>query len=410
MNMFGKLRLRLTLINITVVGLILVVVFAGIYFLMERTVSAQSQQMMRSVLQEERLRLPRRPILPNQRQWGNYIYVKLDAAGEIMEIMPDETLSGTELESLVNKAMMTEDDKGILVQEGENYRFLKGPLRGRLGTGIVFMDTRFENNISSVTMTVFAIISVVALALVFFSSLFLANRALIPIRAAWERQRNFVADASHELRTPLAVIQTNLELVMGNQEETVESQEKWLENIRAENRRMAKLVEDLLLLARADSNQELLKKELFSMNQALREAIAPLEPIAGRKGIQLEVTQDDDMQCHGDEQRIKQVIVILVDNAIKYTPAQGNVSVELLRKAGGIELSVSDTGEGIDEEHLPRIFERFYRADKARSRECGGTGLGLAIAQWIIREHRGTILVSSAAGKGSTFKVTLPVY
>jgi two-component system, OmpR family, sensor histidine kinase CiaH len=410
MNMFGKLRLRLTLINITVVGLILVVVFAGIYFLMERTVSAQSQQMMRSVLQEERLRLPRRPILPNQRQWGNYIYVKLDAAGEIMEIMPDETLSGTELESLVNKAMMTDDDKGILVQEGGNYRFLKGPLRGRLGTGIVFMDTRFENNISSVTMTVFAIISVVALALVFFSSLFLANRALIPIRAAWERQRNFVADASHELRTPLAVIQTNLELVMGNQEETVESQEKWLENIRAENRRMAKLVEDLLLLARADSNQELLKKELFSMNQALREAIAPLEPIAGRKGIQLEVTQDDDMQCHGDEQRIKQVIVILVDNAIKYTPAQGNVSVELLRKAGGIELSVSDTGEGIDEEHLPRIFERFYRADKARSRECGGTGLGLAIAQWIIREHRGTILVSSAAGKGSTFKVTLPVY
>jgi signal transduction histidine kinase len=246
------------------------------------------------------------------------------------------------------------------------------------------------------------------LCVVFVSSLFLADRALIPIKKSWDRQKSFVADASHELRSPLAVIETNLELVLDNGDETVESQMKWLENIQTENRRMSKLVSDLLFLARADSDQQMFEKRFFPLNEALMEAVISMQPLANKKNITLQSHINPVQEYFGDEARIKQLAVILIDNAIKYTQPDGYVQVDLNQHDNYFEIIVADNGEGMAKEHLDKIFERFYRVDKARSREGGGTGLGLSIADWIVNGHRGSIAVSSTPGKGSTFKVTLP--
>jgi len=236
----------------------------------------------------------------------------------------------------------------------------------------------------------------------------MAERALVPIRLSWQRQRDFVADASHELRTPLAVMQTNLELVLGNPDETIESQSRWLNNIHAEGQRMAKLVDDLLLLARADSSQELMEMQYFPLHLALKDALQPFEAVAVSSGIELETSLESEITFYGDEARLKQLAVILVDNAIKYTPPGGRVNIELKDQERNVEIVVSDTGEGIEQKYLKRVFERFYRVDKARSRQTGGNGLGLAIAQWITTEHQGSIKISSGPGKGTTFRVILP--
>lgn len=195
---------------------------------------------------------------------------------------------------------------------------------------------------------------------------------------------------------------------MENRDETVESQTKWLENIHVENKHMTKLVSDLLLLARTDSDQQLLEMKDFSISKSVEEAVTAFIPVAEEKNIKIEHSVTQDLSFFGDESRIKQLAVILLDNAVKYTPAGGSISFVLESNKNSIEMIVSDTGEGIEKENLEKIFERFYRVDKARSSETAGTGLGLSIASWIVKEHHGTISVESKLGEGTTFRVTFP--
>ena len=204
------------------------------------------------------------------------------------------------------------------------------------------------------------------------------------------------------------MVQVNLELVKGNSDETVASQSKWLDNSLLEMKRMSKLVDDLLFLARADSQQQTLDLQSFPLNTALREVIESFKPLAQANGILLEASLNAEGLYHGDENRIKQLIVILLDNALKYTPSGGQITLSLQNWGTLVEITVSDNGEGIEQEHLAKIFERFYRVDQARSQQKEGTGLGLAIADWIIKSHRGRIKVTSSPGKGTTFVVSLP--
>jgi signal transduction histidine kinase len=273
---------------------------------------------------------------------------------------------------------------------------------------IIFVNIDYENNLLKSLRFNLITIALAGLCLIFAGSLFMAGRAVKPIKAAWEKQKNFVADASHELRTPLSIMQTNLELVMENKAETVESQTKWLENVYLENKHMTKLVSDLLLLARADSDQKLLEMKSFSMSIAAEEAATPFIPVAEEKEVKINLSIASDVSFFGDESRIKQLLVILLDNAVKYTPPGGRVSLVLESNKDNIQMLVTDTGEGISKENLEKIFERFYRVDKARSSETGGIGLGLSIAGWIVKEHHGTINVGSTLGKGTTFKITFP--
>lgn len=258
-----------------------------------------------------------------------------------------------------------------------------------------------------VLITVGILGAVAALLIGFFAS----NRALKPIARSWQRQRQFVADASHELRTPLAVIQANLDVLLSHAQGSILDNLEWLSNAKAEARRLTKLTDDLLTLAKTDSAQTQIRRDTVDMAGIATRVVEALEPLAEMKGLSLQMEQvggeSERFVVQGDEERLYQLLVIIVDNAIKYTET-GSVRLRLSRQRAAVRIDVADTGIGIKKEDLEHVFERFYRGDKARERAQGGTGLGLAIAQWIAEAHNGRILSRSTPGVGSEFSILLP--
>ncbi|MDR6226688.1 sensor histidine kinase [Desmospora profundinema] len=235
----------------------------------------------------------------------------------------------------------------------------------------------------------------------------LARRALVPIRQSWEAQQQFVADASHELRTPLSVIQMRTELLLKNPEQTVRENSDDISVIYRETRRIRKLVADLLTLARSDSNQLQLDRQLFRLDDLAQEVSLYFTELAELDGLSFGTRIDPNLWCKGDRERIHQLLVILLDNALTYTSDGGSVQFSCYKKGHTLIMEVADTGAGIAEKDLPRIFDRFYRGDQARNRAKGGTGLGLSIAKWIVDEHRGQLSVASVPDKGTAFTVKL---
>ncbi|WP_297991156.1 cell wall metabolism sensor histidine kinase WalK [Anoxybacillus sp.] len=244
-------------------------------------------------------------------------------------------------------------------------------------------------------------------------SYFMSKRALIPIQDAYNRQRQFVADASHELRTPLSVIFSSVEaLKMDTSLTSDEFSRKTIERLGDETKRMTKLINDLLTLARTDDAKLQVEKKPFDLRACAERTLQSLQELASKKRIALNFHAHEQIEFLGDADKCTQLLYILVDNAIKYTPDGGTVSLSLsqhiTKQRKVVTISVSDTGIGIAPEHLPRIFDRFYRADKARTRQIGGHGLGLSIAKWIVEAHDGNIQVQSEVGKGTTFTITFP--
>jgi len=240
-----------------------------------------------------------------------------------------------------------------------------------------------------------------------------AGRALIPIRQSFAAQRQFVADASHELRTPLSVFQLSLEALRKKEQARMGPESINIVNdLTDEVHRMTRLVVDLLTLARADAGAVQLHREQFDARLALESTIRQLSAMAEAKKINLCWTSPDEMPVLADRDRLVQLVYVLVDNAIKYTAADGRVEVKMtLANRGtqsGFQLEVIDNGIGMTKKESTQVFERFFRADKTRSRESGGFGLGLAIASWIVAAHGGTLSVDSKPGEGSTFTAFFP--
>lgn len=231
------------------------------------------------------------------------------------------------------------------------------------------------------------------------------NWMLESLQAADQAQQRFVGDASHELRAPLTAIQGNLELVQRHPEMAAADREVALAEASREAHRLSRLVADLLALARADAGLGL-RRQRVELDRLVLEAVNEARHLA--HGQRIEVDKLEGVTLYGDRDRLKQLLLILLDNAIKYTPAEGRISLALIHGVGESRVTVNDTGIGIPEEALPHLFERFYRADPARARDPGGTGLGLPIAQWIVEQHGGRIEVQSRAGVGTIVTVSLP--
>jgi heavy metal sensor kinase len=236
------------------------------------------------------------------------------------------------------------------------------------------------------------------------------NDLLARLENSFKEQQRFIADASHELRTPLAVLRVETEVALG-QTRTIEEYQQSLSLIQDEAERLSRIVEDLFILARQPINtRAALNKERVSLNDAVRDCARAAQVLATQKGVRLKLENgSSSIALNGDRELIRRMILNLLDNAVKYTPEGGEISLALARQNGGAEIVVRDTGIGIPEVAQSRVFDRFYRVDKARARAMGGAGLGLSIAQWIVELHGGEISVSSAPGKGSTFTVVLPV-
>jgi two-component system, OmpR family, sensor kinase len=223
------------------------------------------------------------------------------------------------------------------------------------------------------------------------------------IENALQAQRRFVADASHELRTPLTTIRGNIGLLSAAPEVSSQDRREALEDMSGEAERMSRLVSNLLVLARADAGLHIAKQPVH-LEEVMQEVYRQARVISN--GVALRLDQPQEAEVVGSPDYLKQLLLILVENAIKNTPSGGEVRLADPVENGYVRLTVSDTGRGIPAESLPHIFERFYQADKSRT--GGGTGLGLAIAKWIAEEHDGRIEVQSQLGAGSTFTVWLP--
>lgn len=331
---------------------------------------------------------------------------------ELLDGSDSRPLSDEQLLSLINRYFQTGHEK-YMINDYENdssnlkictYAFVTQ--NGELKVVQAIKDMNTERSVFQTAISTIVWVVVLGTAVSLVLGYLLSGRSLKPIRNSMERQREFLADASHELRTPIAVIQTNLEVLRSCKEETVESQRNWIDNAYGESRRMHHIVEDLMFLARADSGDLTPKKEPVDLTYLIMEVTERFTPLAARKQITLlSDVPADELFTDGDEKQLTQLLVILIDNAIKYSGEKTTIVVRAARTADGIEMSVSDQGIGIAQEDQKKIFERFYRVDKVRSRQEGGTGLGLSIAWWIVQNHKGSITVESQENKGTTMRV-----
>lgn len=279
-----------------------------------------------------------------------------------------------------------------------------------VGKLFIGKDVTFAYQLFHWLLIILLIIGFVFVGVALFISAAMSKKAMIPISRAFTRQREFVGDASHELRTPLSVLLSSLDAI----EMTIDTKKeefagKLLSNMRKEVKRMTSLVSDLLTLARSDSNIIERRTETFDFLPHAEKAIESVQSLSESKQISLHLEAPDSLIVTGDPQRLSQLLYILLDNAIKYTPNEGEVWLLLSREGQELCIRVKDTGIGIKKEDYHLVFERFYRADKSRSRQMGGHGLGLSIAKWIVETHEGTINISSEIGKGTEFTIRIPL-
>jgi signal transduction histidine kinase len=297
----------------------------------------------------------------------------------------------------------------IQLNDGDKARVV---LRRTPDGGLLVMGTSLESADSALHALLLVLIGGGGLGLLcsLGAAWFLSGRALIPIHRAFVQQQEFIADASHELRTPLTVLRSATDLLNVHRNEPLEENGELFDDVRAEIARMERLALDLLTLARSDAGGLELMTAPVQVASVASEVVRRTTPLAQANGVLLSLQASDEATVDADPDRLQQVLLILIDNAIKHTPAGGRVDVRVRRQGHAQALiEVADTGSGIAAEDLPRIFDRFYRADKARARAAGGTGLGLAIAKMLVDAHHGHLALSSQVGVGTLATVTLPL-
>jgi signal transduction histidine kinase len=239
--------------------------------------------------------------------------------------------------------------------------------------------------------------------------LFLSNRALAPARLAWTNQQRFIADAAHELRTPLTLLRADAEVLLRSHGQLEEEDAMLLEDIVAETNHMSKLASNLLTLARLDNSVSHREHEVVNLAEIARAGARRIQALADQAEITIQLTSNEAILVIGDPVLLEQAVLALLDNAIKYNRHGGQVTVRTAIQQGQALLEVCDTGIGIAAEDLSHLGERFYRVDKARSRQAGGTGLGLSIARGIAAAHGGSLTLTSIPDQGTTATLLLPL-
>ena len=237
----------------------------------------------------------------------------------------------------------------------------------------------------------------------------LALHDMTAIRRTERMRADFVANASHELRTPLAAVSGFIDTLKGHAKDDPEAREQFLDIMATEAGRMRRLIDDLLSLTRIELNEHVPPTGQVTVGDVVREAAAALGPLAAADGMRIDIHDEGPAQVTGERDELVQLFQNLIHNAIKYGRENTSVTVTLKRSGDQVAVSIRDEGEGIPQEAIPRLTERFYRVDVKRSREKGGTGLGLAIVKHIVSRHRGSLKIESNPGKGSVFTVILPV-
>lgn len=406
--MFQKTRIRLTIVNslvfILLIGILGSIIYSYTYKRIYNEVD-QSIKMLAQYREKLDVKIPPRKRMENI-QIGDSRIVRITWNGKTVKIEGDNrklcSIFEENLEKFSPKKL--EDLQDIKVQE-RYFRSFSLQKDGEIVQIVrdITAEERMLNTLFLILVIGCSIGSLCAIGIGFF----LAGRALVPIQNSWEKQQQFVSDASHELRTPLAVIQSKTDVLFQSPSATIEEKAMDISTISKECRRLSKLVSNLLLLARSDSNQIEMDKKTFELDKLLEEIVAPYKEIASYQEKEMMLKVERGVSFMGDRERIHQMMVILLDNAMKYTNEGGHIQIDCTQTSSSIRIQVKDDGIGVKEEDIPKLFDRFYQGDKARS-TSEGAGLGLSIANWIVEKHYGKISVESKWGDGTCFEVIFP--
>lgn len=425
MEIFRNSRLKLTLTYSLLMCMFLVSLIFGVRFAMEWSMASEQERELSDAadgIAEAQVYQIQHPnvIIDENKYYRNtndrlFFYIFEDNWGQLVGFMRASFKIEPFILELMNPEELPSGDVKVFKIPNEN---------GRMSS-IMMMAKKFRVDEISQTIYVgkdvtalysglqkatYALILLGFLALISASVIghLMAGWAIIPMKEAYEKQKQFAADASHELRTPLAVIMASADLLLADKSIQNPILREVIEDLKGEVKKMSKLVSDLLTVARSDNNALKIKIQKLDLGDLLEQNIRMMTPLAEKKNITLLGANIKKCYIQGDEQKIKQLILILVDNAIKYTLDGGQVLVAIEKiDDDKVIFSVQDSGIGIAPEDKDRIFERFYRVDKARSREMGGNGLGLSIAVEILKIHNGKISVKSELGVGTKFIVEL---
>ena len=346
---------------------------------------------------------------------AEYSWIALDPDGHITARDPTAARLGTlglPSKTLAREALQEDEGVSATIRGPQGkVRVVSLPMRE---TGEVIGVIQYARSLGGVRQTIDRLLLVLiplalgGLGAALLGGLYMAGRAMRPARESFERQRAFVADASHELKTPLTLIRADAEMVLFR-DRLNEDDRKLLDHALAETDRMGAVLSDLLLVARLDAGKVDLAEKPFDLAALLSEEAERFGARAAAKGVRLEVLTPDELTARGDVKRTGQALAVLFDNAVRFTPSGGSIAVHGRLGDRWAEASLADTGPGISPEDLPRVFDRFYRAEVARTRsKGGGTGLGLAIARDLVRAQGGDLLAERPRGGGAVFRLRLP--
>jgi two-component system, OmpR family, sensor histidine kinase CiaH len=410
--MFTKLRNQFLIVNMVIISFIMLAAFASIYMItyqnVNKDIKMELNSMSKFYRKFDRSNSEQQQDKDSLLQQGFSLSFAL-RTDDKWNILATESVCNFDnefYELAKNNIATSGSDSGRFTLDGNDWAYMVE--KEESGYSIYSLDITAQLKIITDLIYTFIAVGFVMLIIIFFTSRFFANRHIAPIKKAFNKQKQFIADASHELKTPLTVIQTTTDVLLANSEDTIHNQSKWLHHIKSETERMKTLTNDLLYLTEMDHTQTRMIFAPFNVSEAVESIILTMEAVIFEKNIMLNYEIDPDLTVVGNAEQIKQVVMILLDNGIKYTNPNGSINVTLKKRHNDILLSVTNTGEGIQPEHLEKIFDRFYRTDSSRSRKHGGYGLGLAIAQSIVKQHKGKIYAKSTPNESTTFYVHLP--
>ncbi len=412
MNILVKLKRQFIAISMSLVAFVLIVIFSSILMFFYRILIVPEKNDLENSAIEILINKYDVDKRYNDMQQGKFVflYLKTDEGYKFLDGSMKEPLSDEQFNIIYKYLSSREDSDGYVndgINAGKNILYMK---RDFMNTGNEYLALSYTktymvfSNLFKALLTAF----MSALVLIFFVASFLANWALRPVERAWKLQKQFIGDASHELKTPLTVILANLKILKRDESLTAE-QSKWVDNTNDEAIRMKDLVEEMLYLARGDIENNKFNGTDVNFSELVEEVLLTFESLAFEKGLSLMYDNiEEDIYCVGDKQQLKRMLIILVDNAVKYSDPGNDINVYLYKNDKKIFFKITSIGEVIKAENAKKIFERFIRESESRARNSvGGYGLGLSIAKNIVENHKGKIKWEPYDDIGNSFIVEL---
>lgn len=398
--MFKKLRFKLLLINMSLLTTVFIAIFGTIFVISSINMNREISTTLYSLIYNA----------PKVNPSTTFIALEIDQNGNIIKQTQsfNTEVDKTILKNVVHGVLNNKVNSGIVTISDSSYSYLKSINLNTKITKIVFVDRSNYQNFLYQLLKSFLLVGLLSLVILFIISMYLTNKTIRPIKQAFDKQKQFIADASHELKTPLTIIKTNTSLILSNPDDSVKYQAKWINYINSQIDRMSKLIDEMLSLAKLDAQESNIILLPINISKIIESMILMFDAIIYENNLNLESDIKKDVFVHGDKENLKRLFSILMDNAIKHTNKNGTLSIKLFVDRNKVKIIVKNTGQGIAKENLEKIFDRYYRADNSRDRKTGGYGLGLAIAKSIVLKHKGKIYAQSTLNKNTSFIIELP--